>query len=103
MRSSRKHTISRASNAHAELLQPIAVSLGEHFAIREGSKTSALASLRKLPLSPNTWNAVDYVGDKVEAVEVIQHHHVEKGWLWCLLPCSIVQVVVIGPPVSKPI
>src|SRR2546429_3112058 len=49
-------------------------------------------------------HALDDVAGEVEAVEVVQDHHVERrGGRAFLLVTAHVEVVVIGPPVGQPV
>jgi hypothetical protein len=49
-------------------------------------------------------HAVDDVADQVEAVEVVQHRHVEgRGGGALLLVAAHVQVAVVGAPVGQPV
>ena len=45
---------------------------------------------------------VDHVDHQVEAVQVVEHHHVERrGGRALFLVAAHVQVVVVGPPVGQ--
>src|ERR1035437_1255773 len=47
-------------------------------------------------------NAVDHVHDQVEAVEIVEHDHVEGSRGRALLPVAPgVEIVVVGPPVAE--